>query len=59
LKIFHDIDSMTVSWHGAKLPRKQEAAIAALLSHRTVEEAADGTGSRARRQACEQKRCKA
>jgi hypothetical protein len=26
--------------HGAKLPRKQEAAIAALMIHRSVEEAA-------------------
>ena len=30
--------------HGAKLPRKQEAAIAALMSHRTVEEAAQAIG---------------
>src|ERR1039457_1209747 len=30
--------------HGAKLPRKQEAAIAALLSHRNTEEAANSIG---------------
>jgi hypothetical protein len=30
--------------HGAKLPRKQEAAIAALLSHRNTEEAAQSIG---------------
>jgi transposase-like protein len=30
--------------HGAKLPRKQEAAIAALLSHRSIEEAANSIG---------------
>jgi len=30
--------------HGAKLPRKQEAAIAALLSHRGIEEAANSIG---------------
>ena|ERR1035438_1769713 len=30
--------------HAAKLPRKQEAAIAALLSHRNTEEAANSIG---------------
>ena len=30
--------------HGTKLPRKQEAAIAALLTQRTIDEAAKATG---------------